>query len=377
MMKNLIAFVSVSLAVAAPAALVADDPKKDKGDFSLPSVSPLNAAQLAALRELVEKDPEAETLAEKVRSEALPLIGANPQPLEVIQYEGLVNTDPRRIATVEKLSAMADVARLMRYWQVSADPEAASTLRDFIVAWTRTYRITGNDVNENKFYPLLVAYHGLRDEFPRDSRAAVDRWVEQLGAAHADAVAKSRHFTNRYSKHVRLTAIAGMILDRPEWIEAAHEGIKRFVSESLRENGSSYDFEHRDTLTYHSSALRPPIELAMLAGEEGDGLYRWTSEDRGSLEKSVDFVVPYALGEKTHEEWRNSRVALDRRRAEAGLEKYRRGRLFDPQDALELMEEASYFDRDLIAVVRQLTASDAQRFPTWQTLVNEAARARD
>lgn len=80
------------------------------------------------------------------------------------------------------------------------------------------------------------------------------------------------------------------------------------------------------------------------------------------------------MGEKTREEWTNSKVDLDRRRAEAGLEHYRRGRLYDPKDALGVMQEASYFDPDLKRVVQHLIASDAKRFPTWQMLVNEAAR---
>ena len=86
-------------------------------------------------------------------------------------------------------------------------------------------------------------------------------------------------------------------------------------------------------------------------------------------------MVPYATGEKEHEEWVNSKVDLDRRRAEAGLEKYRPGRIFEPKRALSLLEKAAYFDPSLMEIVRDLSDSEAERFPTWQTLVNAAARA--
>ena len=194
---------------------------------------------------------------------------------------------------------------------------------------------------------------------------------------HAAAVRKSTHFTNRYAKHVRLAAIAGMILGRDEWVATAHEGIKRFVSESLHPDGSSVDLESRDTLTYHASALRPVIELAMLAGDAGTALYAWESRRGGSIKRPVDFVVPYALGKKTRKEWTRSKVGLDHRRAEAGLEKYRPGRNYHPKDALALMEEASDFDPKLMGVVRHLTGGHAGRFPTWQTLVNGAAKTSD
>lgn len=38
----------------------------------------------------------------------------------------------------------------------------------------------------------------------------------------------------------------------------------------------------------------------------GMNIYHWEGDQGGSLEKSVDYVVPYALGKKTREEWANS-----------------------------------------------------------------------
>lgn len=366
---------TIMIALLLIGSLMGREAGAEVGEFSIPSLQPLNDAQLARLRTLVKTDKEAAQIADEVKRVALPLLDAQPNPLKVIHYEGLVNTDPRRIATVKQLREMGDMGHLMRYWQISGDERAATTLKRFITAWTSTYELTGNDVNENKFYPLLVAYLALRDEFEQEAREKVDAWVEDLGERHAKAVKQSRHFTNRYTKHVRLTALAGSILDRAAWRQAADEGIKRFVTQSLRADGSSYDFEHRDTLTYHGSALKPAIELAMLAGDQGRALYEWQSPDGGSLKKSVDFVIPYAMGEKTHKEWVNTKVELDRKRAAAGIEKYQPGRLYEPKSALELMELASFFDPALTRVIHHLHESEAERFPTWQTLVNAAAQS--
>ena len=344
------------------------------GEFSIPSVSPLTDVQLGRLRRLVAEHPEAWELGAAIKQAAVPLLAARPNPLEVIHYEGLVNTDPRRIATVAQLREMGDIARLVRYWQISSDPKAAETILRFITAWTQTYRLTGNDVNENKFYPLLVAWYSLRTSVAEVDRRPVDNWVRRLGELHHEAVRDSTHFTNRYSKHVRLLAICGMILDRAEWRESAHAGIKRFVRHSLFEDGTSRDLKRRDTLTYHCSSLKPPLELAMLAGDKGKALYAWTSPQGGSIQKSVQYVVPFALGQKTRREWVNSKVGLDHRRAATGLEHYRPGTLYDPHNALELMEKAAYFEPNLMRVVLHLSEGDAKRFPSWQTLINAAVR---
>lgn len=366
----LLGLVLLVMMMSWPCTVWAED--KEVGEFEIPAVQPLDEKAQDRLRAFVQTDAEATSVVAQILSEGRPLLDAQPHPLKVVHYEGLVNTDPRRIATVAKLREMGDVARLMRYWQVTGDEKAAETLERFVVAWTGTYLLTGNDVNENKFYPLLVAYFALRDQMAPEETESVDLWVEQLGELHLKAVNQSEKFTNRYAKSVRLLAICGVILQRRAWIDNAQEGIKRFVDESLYADGSSEDLKRRDTLTYHGSALKPVIELAMLLGRDGVHLYDWEGDKAGSIRKSVDYVVPYALGEKVREEWRNSKVGLDRRRAEAGLEKYRAGRLYEPKNALELMELAHYFDPALLRVVTHLTESDAKRFPTWQILINRA-----
>ncbi|MFW5846132.1 MAG: hypothetical protein ACOCXJ_07890, partial [Planctomycetota bacterium] len=161
------------------------------GEFGIRSVVPMTEAQMQSLREIVSEHPEAKALVADITAEAHALLDAEPQPLAVIHYEGLVNTDPKRIATVAKLREMDDVALLLRYWQATGDERAAEALMRFITAWASTYEPTGNDVNENKFVPLFVAYLALRDRFPADNQELVDAWIEDMGTRHARAVKRS------------------------------------------------------------------------------------------------------------------------------------------------------------------------------------------
>ncbi|MEO0587830.1 MAG: hypothetical protein AAF078_09335, partial [Planctomycetota bacterium] len=140
------------------------------GEFDIPDVLPLTEAQVVALRGEVTRDASAAGLAAEVAREAEAILPAEPTPLRVIHYEGLVNTDPRRIATVERLRQMGDVAWLVRHWQASGDPRCVEALTAIVVAWVDTYEIDGNDVNENKLFPMLVAYEALRDGFAPDER---------------------------------------------------------------------------------------------------------------------------------------------------------------------------------------------------------------
>lgn len=345
----------------------------DAGEFSIDRTVPLNSTQITKLRDLVKTDPEAAALFAKLEAQAKPLIGTKPSPLAKINYEGLVNTNPKRIETVKHIRQMADAAILFQYWQASANEDAAATLRDLISAWASTYIPTGNDVNENKLHPLFTAYEALRPTFSEDERKSIDTWVGKVGDLQEKEIKNPAFMTNRFTKSIRMIALFSRILDRPDWDKMATDGFKKYVTESLRPDGTSLDLERRDTLTYHTSGLRPMVELAIVSGDDGPKLYTWESLSGSSLKKSVDYVVPFANGTKTRKEWLNTTVDLDRRRGAAGIEAYRPGRLYEPENALTLLEEASYFDDSLIPLVNKLSKSDAKRFATWSTVINAAA----
>lgn len=343
---------------------------EEVGEYDEPAVVPLSPAQLVRLRALVAEDAEARAIAAAEAELAAAALDDEPTPLAVIHYEGLVHTDPRRIATVAKLRQTADAAHLFRHWQLSGDDRAAAQLRRLIDAWFSTYAITGNDVNENKLLPLLLAYAALRDRFDDDRRADLDAFVQSLGETHARVVRNhDGRMTNRFTKHLRILAACGSAIGRDEWNGLALDGVRSFVAQSLRSDGTSADLEQRDSLTYQGSALKPPLELAMLAGDAGRELYAWESPQGGSLKKSIDYVVPYARGERVHREWVDTKIDLDRQRAAAGLAEYQPGRLFEPASALGALEAASFFDPSLLPLVRQLSGSDAERFPARRTLM--------
>lgn len=344
----------------------------DPGEFSIRPTIPLDATALGRLRRLAAEDAEAGALVRQVAAEAAAAEAVAPAPLAEIRYAGLVNTDPGRIADVASLRSMDAVAALVQGWQATGEERFAAALRRHLAAWSATYRPTGNDVNENKLTPLLVAWQALRSASAADPEGRITAWVEDLGGRHARAVGESKQLTNRYTKHVRLAVYAGLAAGRAEWVRLGRTGLERFVAGSLRADGTSLDLERRDTLTYHCSALVPALELALLLGDEGRALYAWTAPGAGSLKASVDYVVPYATGERTREEWRNSKVELDRQRAAAGIGHYQAGRLFEPREACNLMEAASAFDPALAPIWAKLAGSPVQRFGSWRQLVHAA-----
>ncbi len=350
------------------------------GEVEIRSVLPLSAEQRARLARIARQDADARALLAARREAAARLLAADataPRPIPVIHYEGLVHTDPRRIETVEHLKDMDAAALLLEVWQATGDPAAARRCREYVRAWAGVYKPTGNDVNEAKLMPLFTAYEAMRGDFSAAERAKIDAWAAEIAAKQREGWREpAARRTNRYTKRLGIVTTIALALGRREWLDGAWAGAQEFVGAQLYPDGTSYDLKHRDTLTYHCSALRPLVGLAVLAARDGRDLYGWRAPSGSSLKGSVDYVVPFAKGEKRRREWENSEVELDRRRAAAGLKSYQPGSLFDPKSAKPLLEEASFFDAGLLPLVARLEGRPAgsAAYPTWRTVVNAACR---
>lgn len=347
----------------------------EPGEVVIRDVVAMTVLERGRLMRLIGRSAEAKVLLEAKRREVAAFATSEPRPLAMIAYEGRLNTDPERIAAVRHLQDMDNTAALFELWQATGDADLAQRCRLFIQRWASVYVPNGNDVNENKLMPLLVAYEALRPGFDVEARSQIDAWVRRLATLHLPKVRDHRGATgNRYAKRLRLVMTAGLILDQPEWIAEAIAGFRALVERALFADGTSHDLRERDTLTYHTTTLRPLLDLALLTRRRGEDLYAWQAPGGGSLKKSVDYVRPYATGEKTRKEWVNSTVEIDRQRAAAGIAHYQPGSLYDPQQSISLLEQAELFDAPLGPIVAKLYGRPDVRFPSWRIVVNAALR---
>ena len=146
------------------------------------------------------------------------------------------------------------------------------------------------------------------------------------------------------------------------------------MSTALNADGTSQDLEDRDALDYHESALTPLANVAIALERTNEGLYHFRGESGGSVANSVAYLLPFVRGDTTHAEWVESTVAFDRKRYEAGQEHYRPGRLWDPNEAIGLLELTSVYEPGHRLLVDSLQGPPCfGRYPTWETVVAEAA----
>ena len=125
-------------------------------------------------------------------------------------------------------------------------------------------------------------------------------------------------------------------------------------------------------MSSQASATSTARVLSRGAGSED--LYRFKSPSGASVATSVGFLVPFCEGTRVHEEWVHSKVPFDRARAEAGERGFTPGAPWQPKEGRRVMELAAVFDPGHGALALKLAGGRADRFPTWQAVVDAARR---
>ncbi|MFW5756222.1 MAG: hypothetical protein ACOCWK_06440, partial [Tangfeifania sp.] len=61
----------------------------------------LNKKEVKNFRKILNTVPEAKSMYDSIYNEALHLLDHEPRPMEVVYYEGLLDTNPKRVKTMK------------------------------------------------------------------------------------------------------------------------------------------------------------------------------------------------------------------------------------------------------------------------------------
>ena len=326
----------------------------------------LDEHEVVQLRATMKSNDLIKNLGDSIVAEGKKALAASPNPVDTIYYEGLLDTNPRRIETSKSLDDMNLLTNLIYYGYLENNEEIGPKVKEFVLAWSSTYLPNGNPINENKFIALFWSYYLYRDQFDANERRIVDQWLRSI--ANAEMGRERTPNNNWQAKRLKIIGIIGFMLNDENMQQFSINGFKEYISTSYFPDGTSVDLRDRDALQYHLSGLKPCISafINLCKFNSAFDLYKYEAPSGSSIKKSIDYAIPYAKGEKQHKEWVNSKVALDHRRAAAGIAKYQPGILFDPATAIEALEWAGYYEPELLHIINKGTSD--QLF--WVGLLN-------
>ena len=285
-----------------------------------------------------------------------------PAPLPHVHTEG---TLPNHGIREQSIAAEKDWP-LMRQaalaWRISGDPRYLKQVDDYLAAWADVYQPDFNPIDETNLDMLITAYALTADHLRLETRAASRRLISNLGNGYIAHIQqfhgqKKGTQTNNWQSHrVKLVTLAAAALNDQAMLEQAHQLFKQQVADNILPDGSVTDFQDRDALHYVVYDLEPLVQAALAAKAYG-GDWLNLKANGASLGAALDWLVPYANGQRSHQEFVHTHVQFDKDRAKVGEAGY--SGTWDAKSSATLFWLAAQLDKRYLPVATQLAAHPA------------------
>jgi len=331
----------------------------------------LEPDEMARLRELVATNAMASAQFSDLQRVADAALNDSPHPVERVVTEGHLDTDPLKIRTLAAVADMGKIEALSWAAVVARNGRYASQARSFILAWARINHSDGDPINETRFEPLVVGYDLLRGTFSGADRRLADDWLRDKAVTLGRS--KRKPGDNWYSHRLKIMGLVAWTIGDQALIADTVAGFHGQINHNLRANGASSDFYIRDALHYHLYDVEPLLTLARTADRGGQDFFDYPAANGVTLKRAVDFVVPFANGKKTHEEFAHSKVKFDLKRAENGQSEFQ-PHVWAPAAAVDLFSLAAWFRPEYGVLAASLAGRPDETFFNWQAVINAVSR---
>lgn len=338
----------------------------------------LTRAELNQLKTRISRDTAVAALAAPFHRQAEQAMQEQPNPIAKIESQGLLEGDPRKVASLKAVQDGDKVYALALAYRLYGQKTYLQKATDYLTAWAQTNQPTGDPINETKLESMITGYDLIRPELSATQRQAVDTWFDRMadGEVHSFSVqpGKGTAVNNWNSHRIKIITLIAYTLHANKYDSIISSELEKQIGQNLNADGTSLDFMERDAFHYHTYDLEPLLTATIaIKRATGKNYFTYESDKQASIKKSVDFIVPYMTGEKQHGEFVNSRVEFDRKRAANHEKGYAAGTPFEPQSGIYLLSLATYFDPGYVKTIQKATPEKSS-YLNWTLLLNQIKR---
>ena len=335
----------------------------------------LSETEIQTLRKGIESNDRVGKAFEPYQQAAAKALNDQPTPIETIVSQGVLAGNPAKTASLKALQDGNKVYALALNYRLNKQKSYLQKAVDFLRAWAQTNKPTGDPINETKLEDMITAYDLIRNDVLFDAKKQIDEWINSVYQAELHSASarpgKTTGFNNWNSHRIKIMTLTAFTLNNADYMQSVYPLLEKQISDDLYTDGSSFDFTERDALHYHTYTLEPLLRASMVIYRAtGKNYFTYESPGKSSISKSVDFLVPYVTGAKTHPEFVNSKVNFDKARAANNEKGYAAGTLFEPINGLYTLSLAAYFNAAYLKAIPQNGNSKQQRF-YWQLVLNQ------
>jgi hypothetical protein len=248
---------------------------------------------------------------------------------------------------------------------MNQEPRHLDGYARYLAAWLDVYRISGNPIDETALADWLLAYRSAGAALPPALAQRMRRFACDLAVRYTEPQPTSRKTsTNNWQSHrVKLAIMGAYVCGKPALIAAAEAAFATQIQDNLLPSGESVDFAERDAIHYVVYSVEPLLEAALFARPQGRSLFAITGRKGQSLSRTLDWLAPYARGDKTHEEFVHSQVRFDAQRAAAGVAGF--AGPFSPKYAQWTYWLAAQLDGHWLEISKKLGSPSITQRASW------------
>jgi len=250
-------------------------------------------------------------------------------------------------------------------WRATSNDRYLKLVDRLLYAWVTTYQPSFNPIDETPFESLILAYDMTASALPVKTRNATMAFLAKFANGYITQIDAQKRpltgtFRNNWQSHrIKLIAMAAFTLDNRKMIDAAQRLYVEHINDNIAPDGTTVDFGERDALHYVTYDLQPLVTAALAARRHNRNWLTERAPNGATLAAALNWLAPYATGEKTHDEFVHSKVPFDAKRREAGLPGY--SGQWDPKNAAELYHLAARLDGKYTPIALKLAPTP----PAW------------
>ncbi len=339
----------------------------------------LSNDEFSKLKSLINSDSTAMAAFEQFKSLANKALTEAPDPIEKITSEGKLAGDPDKIKTTKSLEDARKIYALALVYKIDDNKACLNKASEYLLAWAKVNKSSGDPIDETRLDDFVTGYDIIRNDVTPEIRKTIDGWLLAIadGELNSKYMAPGRGTAiNNWNSHrIKIIAMIVYTLHNDNYGKIIQQELIKQIAINLYADGSGYDFKERDALHYHIYTLEPLITATtIIYRATGKDYFNYESETGSSIKKSVDFLVPFVTGEKTHGEFLNSHVAFDMKRAKNNEKDYQPGAKFNPLTGIHVLEQAAYFNKKYLVAIQQAAPQNSRHNNDWELILNKVRK---
>lgn len=292
---------------------------------------------------------------------------ATPHPVAAVHTEGTLPHRGIRDQSIEAEKDWDKMLDLALAYRLTGDAKFLAAEDCFLGAWAAVYKPNLNPIDETNLDKLMMAYDLTGGGLSAGTETAAMRLWHTLAEGYTGWLETQGDKDNaNWSSHrAKLAVLAAYEVGDEKLERRALAAAQRHVRANIRSDGSVEDFYKRDALHYVVYDLQP-LEMAALAARAHGATGFAEGKDGKTLAHAVDWLVPFATGVKTHEEFVHSSVGFDQARDKAGEKGY--SGQWNPEAGVPVLALAAVLDGRFGEALERSEKLTGRMPPAWMQL---------